>query len=299
MASFLSKCQTACLGVLLALSGHAGAEPLHLALNMKRDFAGPASVGFNLADVNSHAALSALPPGMKGVYWLGNGFNTKCHWQLSDRQVTDAVNSVKEHPKFSGIYYISDEPHPANCPNAPEEVARRSALIHALDQRSKTFMIVLNPASDQTEFARMKDSADLIGVDPYPCNRNNVKKGCDLAALRRRIEQARTAGIDAKRIVPVFQAFGQSCTTQDRPYYRLPSVKETKAMLAIWDEMVPRAERAFDVTYSWGIQPRVACPSLKTANGDKYPDLQVVFAEYIRSVSSATSSPGAKSFRAK
>ncbi|MBV1797531.1 hypothetical protein [Siccirubricoccus sp. G192] len=57
--------------------------------------------------------------------------------------------------------------------------------------------------------------------------------------MRERIGQALAAGIAPERIVPVFQAFGQSCTTSAPGYQRLPTEDEARAMLAVWDELVP------------------------------------------------------------
>jgi hypothetical protein len=116
---------------------------------------------------------------MNGVYWLGNGYNLSCSWQLSDRKVTDIVMAIKDHPKFSGIYYISDEPHPDRCPDGPQRLAERTALIHSLDPRGRTFAIILNNSSAPNEFAQMKDAVDYIGVDPYPCNIKNDLTGCN------------------------------------------------------------------------------------------------------------------------
>jgi hypothetical protein len=101
---------------------------------------------------------------MKGVYWLGNGYKFNCSWRLSDRQITDTVMAIKDNPKFSGIYYIAEEPHPALCPDAPQRLAERTALIHSLDPRGRTFVVVLNNSAAPTEFAQMKDAADYIGV---------------------------------------------------------------------------------------------------------------------------------------
>ena len=78
-------------GDSVALGGMAqaiAAEPrehLHLAVNLRGDYTGAASAGFNLADVSTQSALRALPEGMKGIYWLGNGYNLHCSWQLSDQ----------------------------------------------------------------------------------------------------------------------------------------------------------------------------------------------------------------------
>src|SRR5690606_15889822 len=146
---------------------------------------------------------------------------------------------------------------------------------------ARTFIIVQNSSQDQTEFAAMKDTADYIGVAPYPCNRNNATTGCDLKALHRRIDEAVGAGIGSDRIVPVFQVFGQECATVETPYYRLPTVDELQQMLAIWDERVPRTERPFDMAYSWGMQERTACPALSQADGREYPDLRASFSAYL------------------
>jgi len=275
------------ISVVLAATGQAAAteqrEHLHLTVNLDGDYTGAAAAGFNLADVSSQSALNALPEGMKGVYWLGNGYNLKCSWRLSDRQISDTVRAIKDNPKFSGIYYISDEPHPAVCPDAPQRLAERSALIRSLDSRARTFAVVLNGSSAPTEFAQMKDSADYIGIDPYPCNFRNELTGCNYAALRERIDQALAAGIPSTSIVPVFQTFGQICTSSRRkysPYYRLPTVAETEIMLGIWDEKVSVKDRPFDMAYSWGKQPAVACPTLQMADGGSQPDLRSFYKSY-------------------
>jgi hypothetical protein len=254
--------------------------PLHLTVNMLADYTGAASVGFNLADVGTLTQLHALPDGIKGVYWLGNGYNLTCSWRLSDKQVTAIVTAIKDDRKFSGIYYISDEPHPAICPDAPQRLAERTALIHSLDPGGKTFAVVLNGSKDPTEFAQMKDSVDHIGVDPYPCNIKNEHTGCNYTALRQRIDQALRAGISSTRIVPVFQTFGQTCTKSGQSYYRMPTTAETAIMLAIWEEKIPIEDRPFDMTYSWGKQATLACPTLQMADGGLYPDLRTVYRDH-------------------
>ena len=274
---------SATLGVTAQAIAAEPREPLHFTVTMRGDFAGAASAGFNLADVSTLSALRALPEGMMGVYWLGNGYKFSCSWRLSDRQITDTVMAIKDNPKFSGIYYIADEPHPAQCPDAPQRMAERTALVHSLDPRGRTFVVVMNNSSAPTEFAQMKDAADYIGVDPYPCNVKNEFTGCTFAALRQRIDQALEAGIPAARIVPIFQAFGQLCTNSGRkypPYYRLPTVAETEMMLSIWDEKVPVKDRPFDMAYSWGKQPATACPTLQMADGGSHPDLRSVYKNY-------------------
>ena len=268
------------IGVMAPAVATEPREHLHFTVNLHGDYNGAASAGFNLADVSTRSALRALPEGMKGVYWLGNGYNLTCSWRLSDKEITDTVMAIRDDRKFSGIYYISDEPHPARCPDAPQRVAERTALIHSLDSRGKTFVVVLNSSTATTEFAQMKDSADYIGVDPYPCNVKNERTGCNYLALRQRIDQALAAGIPSSRIVPVFQAFGQVCTSSGRNYYRMPTAAETEIMLTIWDEKIPVEHRPFDMTYSWGKQPTLACPTLQTADGGSFPGLRSVYRNY-------------------
>ena len=73
------------ISVVLGVTGQAVAteqpEHLHLTVNLVGDYTGAASAGFNLADVSTQSALRALPEGMKGVYWLGNGYNLECSWR--------------------------------------------------------------------------------------------------------------------------------------------------------------------------------------------------------------------------
>jgi hypothetical protein len=256
-------------------------DRLHFAVNLAGEFAKPATLGFNLADVSSVAALAALPPGMRGVFWLGGGYKKDgCGWQIDDRRLIEIVKATKDNPKFSGIYYVADSPHPSMCPEAPKKLIERTALIHELAPGAKTFVLVMDGSSYPNEFKLLKSSADYIGIDPYPCNVMNAESGCDWASLRGRITDALDAGISPDRIVPVFQAFGQACTNNKSQYYRLPSVEETQKLLRIWDELVPAEGRPFDMTYSWGKQDTHACPSLAMANGKDYPDLQSVYVRY-------------------
>jgi hypothetical protein len=255
------------LALMLPGDGHAQNQtPRHFVVNVRGDYERARAVGFNLADVSTPAALFALPDGVKGILWLGNGYNANCNWTRSDEAIRKDVLAVKDHPRSSNIYFIADEPHPAKCPEAAAALASRSDLIRSLDPRAKTFAVILNGHADPTEFEKLRDATDYVGVDPYPCTQGNLMTGCDLTSMERRIKQAFNAGITADRLVPVFQAFGQSCAGGKRNYYRRPSVAETRNMLALWDSLSPLRERPFDMTYSWASQPRVACPTL--ANPD-------------------------------
>ena len=270
----------AVLAAGFASHGEAGPQGKHLAVNLGGDYAGVAAAGFDLADISSAAKLDGLPRGLLGVLWLGNGYNTFCHWRLDDARVTAEVEAARGRPNFSGIYYISDEPHPAICPDAPVRVAERTALIHSLDPHGRTFIIVENASKAPDEFRLLADSADLIGVDPYPCNRGNAATGCNLDQLRTRVKAARNAGIEVERIVPVFQTFGQACAGLRQPWYRLPSEGEMVAMFRVWDELVPAGRRPFDMTYSWAAQKGTSCPTLKGADGGRWPNLRRVVSAY-------------------
>ncbi len=257
-------------------------EPLHYTVNHRDAFPAAAAIGFNLADVSSVAALDDLPEGAKGVLWMGNGYNQTCSWQKTDEETAATARAARDHPGFSGIYFISDIPHPSLCPDGPDRIAERTALIHRNDPAGRTFIAVSGGHYYQEEFAQLANSADLIGVVVYPCN---VKEpDCLVEKITERVQRAFDAGIPVERLVPVFQAFGQDCTTGETKWYRLPTEDELEAVFAIWDELLPPQTRPFDMTYSWGEQTRHACPSLLTANGDGYPDLQTLYSRYFASM---------------
>jgi hypothetical protein len=256
--------------------------PMHYTVNHGKVFTDAMKVGFNLADVSSTAALDALPDGVRGILWLRNGYNTDCSWQREDAEVVAIVQAAKDNPRFSGIYYISDTPHPSICPDAAERIAERTALIHKEDPNGKTFIAVSGGDKFPEEYHQLANAADYIGVTVYPCNIR--KPACDMKKIDQRVGRALDAGIPRERLVPILQAFGQACTTNDEPYYRLPSVEEARQILATWDRLLPPATRPFDMTYSWGDQERHACPSLAMADGNDFPDLRSVYAEYFRAM---------------
>ncbi|WP_146592258.1 hypothetical protein [Puniceibacterium confluentis] len=257
---------------------------LHFTVNHRKEFPAAAAVGFNLADVSSVAALDELPDGAKGILWMRNGYNTVCAWQKSDEETAEIARAAHGHPKFSGIYFISDTPHPSICPEGPQRIAERTALIHKNDPDGRTFIAVSGGHKYQEEFAQLANSADLIGVVVYPCN--SRKPRCEIDKIAERVGRAFAADIPVERLVPVFQAFGQDCSTNETKYYRLPAKDELLEIFAAWDELLPPQTRPFDMTYSWGEQERHACPSLLTADGTDYPDLQTLYARYFASMGS-------------
>lgn len=267
-----------------ATAGRAIGEnvPLHFTVNHRKDFPQAVMIGFNLADVSSVAALDALPDGTKGILWMRNYNNALCSWQTSDEVAAGIVRAVRGNPKFSGIYFIADTPHPSVCPQAPQQIAERTALIHQNDPDGRSFIAVSGGFKFPAEFAQLANAADLIGVVVYPCN--TKKPRCEMDKIAERVERARSAGIPIERLVPVFQAFGQTCSVAERKWYRLPTEEEMIEILAIWDELLPPQTRPFDMTYSWGEQTQHACPSLSTADGSDYPDLQTLYARYFASM---------------
>lgn len=243
-----------------------------------------ANVGFNYMDVASKAVMDLLPANVKGVYYIGNGYNTTCSWTLSDAQVQTIVQNNLGDSHFSGIYYISDEPHTATCPGGPQALADRTALIKSIDPSAKTFAVIQWSAATN-EYANFANAVDYIGADPYPCNANSVT--CDNTSLTSKVSQA-VAAVGAARVVPVFQAFGQQCNTGSSHFYRQPSESELQSMMNVYDSLVPSWQRPFDAAYGWRNQS-TACPTLKDANGTAgSPNLQAVFSNYFASMQPVT-----------
>ncbi len=236
-------------------------------------------VGYDWQDFSSNSVMNASPAGVQGIRWVGNGYNSSCSWAVSDASLMTIVQANIGNPEFSGVYFISDEPHTSLCPDAPAALAARTALIHRLDPAARTFAVVSNGSSHPGEYEAFKDSVDYIGVNPYPCKVNNAQSGCDLTAMAAKIDSA-LAWIPPSRVIPVFQLFGQSCNAGSSHYYRLPSETELQSMLSLWDSKVPRSVRPFDNSYGWRTQSS-ACPTLVDANGTNgYPDLQSVMHRY-------------------
>lgn len=256
--------------------------PLHFTVNHRKDFARAVAIGFNLADVSTVAALNALPDGTQGVLWMRNYNNALCSWQTSDGDTAAIVRAARGNPKFSGIYFVADTPHPSVCPQAPVQIAERTALIHQNDPDGRSFIAVSSGFKFPAEFEQLANAADLIGIVVYPCNTKESR--CEMDKIAERVDRARSAGIPVERLVPVFQAFGQACSTAETKWYRLPTEEEMTEVFAIWDKLLPPRTRPFDMTYSWGEQEKQACPSLATADGSDYPDLQSLYARYFVSM---------------
>jgi hypothetical protein len=233
-----------------------------------------ARLGYNLFDTGPDLeVIAALPPGGQALVWLGDLGDEDCAPpRLSFAAFTAAVDRLAGNPKVYG-YFIADEPHPRACPSAVAEIRQRADYIRAHDPSHRSFIVVLDGTNQcggsyGCEYSALRPSeshVDLIGLDPYPCSSVN---GCVYAKIEDTVRRAEAAGIPRSAMVPVFQAFGQSCGSGSN-YYRMPSVSEMQTMLARWTALAPRP--AFDYTYTWGRQGS-ACPALVDAT-----DLQALF----------------------
>lgn len=202
------------------------------------------ALGYNLFDTGSSpSVVAALPAGVQALVWLGSG--QKCP-TAADATFKAKVDALRNNPRVYG-YYLSDEPHIADCPGGPAALASRADYIRATSPGHKT-MIVLSRVADFGPFKPASSHVDLIGLDPYPCSIANPQ--CDVAKIGQRVNAALSAGIPRAAIVPVFQAFGQENTAEH--YYNLPTATQLRAMLAAWAQHVPAPQ--FDYTYGWAHQ---------------------------------------------
>jgi hypothetical protein len=246
--------------------------------NLGTDHAPAARLGYNLFDMGpDKAQIDALGPGQWALVWLGNLDNTDCTPGYTWATFTAAVDQLVSDPKVYG-YYISDEPHPRICPDAVTHIRERADYVHAHTKVQKVFIVVLDASREcgtalGCEYAAMRPSAthvDLIGVDPFPCG----PSFCASNRINDEVHRAESAGIPASAIVPVFQVFGQNCTTRQAKFYSLPTVAELTDMLSRWAAVIPHP--AFDFSYTWRSKGP-ACPGLDRANGSHgYADLQSI-----------------------
>ena len=149
----------------LAANGNFGARSQYL----------PGKAGFNLADVNSVAQLNSLPPGVKGLVWVGQCSGV-------DAKFIATVKPYIGNPKLFG-YYLMDDPDPRSiayygmrknyCP--PSNLKAQSEWIHGHVPGAKTFILPMNMGSRQSPtyentYNPASSGVDLYGIDPYPCH---------------------------------------------------------------------------------------------------------------------------------
>lgn len=227
---------------------------LHLAANGNFDANGtylPGKIGFNLADVSSVAALDSLPPGVKGLAWVG-------HCNGVDTEFLETVRPYLGHERLFG-FNLMDDPDPTGryapaC--AADKLKAESDWIHANMASAKTFIVLMNLGSSRApsfagSYNPVNSHIDLFGISPYPC-RTELPR-CDFEMIGRFVAAAEAAGIARNAIVPVYQSFGGGSWVDDGGgRYRLPTAAEEQEIMARWDALVPHP--AFDYAYSWGTQ---------------------------------------------
>jgi hypothetical protein len=217
----------------------------------------PGADGFNLADVGSVSELNALPPGVKGLVYLGLTNGADANFQAT-------VSAFIGNPNLYG-FYIADEPGPALAANLKAE----ADWIHANVPGAKTFMVEENMSSNTSpvyDYAPANTDIDLFGLDPYPVQ-TNVPNNLDYNILPLAVSTAEADGVPQADIVPVYQAFGGGQYTT----YILPTAAQEDEILSTWGSVIP--DPAFDYAYSWGVQVG------DTAISDD-PALQTVFASH-------------------
>lgn len=201
----------------------------------------PHRLGYDVFDTgSSRAQLAALPRGVKAMVWLGQ----KCP-TAADDSFRATVRRLATNRHVFG-YYLSDEPHLADCPGGPAALATRTAFIRSASGGRQHSFIVLEHEDFQA-FRPAVTGASLVGIDAYPCSVN----GCRYAKIPEKVAMARAAGIPQRRIVPVYQAFGQEGTGSGT-YYRMPTARQEHRILRTWAAAVPRP--VMDYTYGWSHQ---------------------------------------------
>lgn len=264
-------------------STHQRADTMHYISNTGSDLSKVAGLGFNLFDMGpDKSRIDSLGANQKALVWLGNLDNTNCTPGYSWSEFTSAVRRLADDPKVFG-YFISDEPHPSECPKAAAHIRMRADYIRQQDPRQKSFIVVMDASrlcgSDMgCEYRQLKPSithVDFVGIDPFPCR---IGGGCSPDKIDLEVTRAVHEGVPVENIVPVFQVFGQDCASNKTKYYAQPLPAELATMLTHWATLVPGP--AFDFTYTWR-SDGPACPALDRANGDTaYPDLQEVMAQH-------------------
>jgi hypothetical protein len=179
------------------------------------------AAGFNLIDRGPYREyLDALPSGAKAFVWLGDYDNTTCTWEKSDDWIRTHVAAIAGHPAI-GAYFLVDEPHVWDCPDAPAQLKARSDLVKSLDSGPPT-LAVIEPHSPGNPYTPYVGTVDVIGIDRYPCSYAN---GCVMSKIDDAIQLIEASG--APRWWGVIQAFADS-------YYRMPTADELHEEFQHW-----------------------------------------------------------------
>jgi hypothetical protein len=264
----------------------AGVE--HYAGGTRSDLRRALSLGFDVMDVAGSTSdpggtkriVDSLPPGVRALIWVGNLDNTDCTTPgYTEAQVRALVDAMARDRKVYG-YYIADEPHPLVCPRAAAEIRARADYVHERSSFQKAFIVVQDGSgpcggSLGCEFRALQPASthvDLVGLDPYPCHydERGAAVPCDDHLIDERVAAATANGIAPDRIVPLFQAFGQSGRVGGPVYYRMPTPREFGEILATWRRLVP--DPPLDYLYTLGVQCSTTCPAPQSLAN--HPELQ-------------------------
>jgi hypothetical protein len=230
------------------------AAGLHMIVNLDGSVA-PRRLGFNVFDTGPYrSAVRALPRHVKALVWLGQ----KCP-TVADAEFRKTVRKLSGMGRVVG-YYLSDEPHIGDCPDGPESLATRTRFIDKVSDGQQKSFAVLSEDEDFRPFRPAVTGLDLVGLDPYPCS--EAHPDCDLSKIGREVRVARERGIPLRKVVPVYQVFGQEDTAD--AYYQLPTRDQLRRLLSRWANVVPAPR--MDYTYGWGHQSS-ADPTLVDAPG--------------------------------
>ncbi|MDX6302025.1 MAG: hypothetical protein QOF53_3239 [Nocardioidaceae bacterium] len=214
----------------------------HFVANLHGAAAEPRRTGFNIFDTGSSSQqVDALPTGVRAMVWLGQ----KCP-TVADAAFRSTVQRLATDPRVFG-YYLSDEPHVADCPQGALALASRAGYIRQVTGGKQRSFIVLSKPEDYPAFRPRISLVDMVGIDPYPCSVPNP--GCAFDKIDEKVALA-TRSIALSHIVPVYQAFGQSAAESN--YYTLPTAAQMSTMLAHWARLVPHPK--MDYAYGWGHQ---------------------------------------------
>lgn len=250
-------------------------QPRHYAPNGNFDDQNrylPSRAGFNLADVSSVGQLTSLGADVKALVWVG-----QCNG--ADEEFRNTIQPYIGNPKVFG-FFLMDDPDPRGIFEAgkltprctPDSLKAESDWVHSHAPGAKTFIVLMNlstskaPSFEHT-YNPANSHIDLFGIDPYPCR--SELQGCNYDMIDQYVAAAASWGIPSHQMVPVYQSFGGGDWVDDYGgKYLLPTVEQTKHMLARWQNHVAAPE--FDFAYSWGSQRSDAALESKL-------DLQEVF----------------------
>ena len=185
------------------------------------------ATGFNVVTVGAYrdALDTVLEAGLQGVVWLGEYHRTSsCDFEFSDEKVRRLVSEVAGHPAIAA-YFLADEPSYARvqgCPSAPDDLKRRSDLVHSLDPGIPT-VVTLTTWDGVESFAYEPwvGTADIFGLVVYPC----FQGSCDFSLIDEAISEAAADGLG--EYWAIVQDFADS-------WYDLPDPDELDEQFSRW-----------------------------------------------------------------